>query len=299
MKIGYPCINRSIKCTPNRTFRLASYSEKKLIETIKENLNCLKKTLEFNVKHNLLFFRIGSPLVPFASHPICKFNWQKYFKKQFEEIGKYIKKHKFRINMHPDQFVLINSNKKEIIKKSIKEIEYHCDILELLKLDQKDKIQIHIGGVYGDKQLSIKRFIDNYKKLPKRIKKRLVIENDHRSYSLKDCLFVSKKTNIPVVFDFFHHQCLNNGESIRKGIIQAMKTWKKKDGKLMTDYSTQKKNSLKGSHTEKIDIKEFRKFLKEIKRLDFDIMFEIKDKEKSALKALKEISKWNKNILMN
>ncbi len=296
MKIGYPCINRSIKCTPNKTFRLSSYSEEKLINTVQKNINCLKKTLEFNLRNNLLFFRIGSPLIPFASHPICKFNWQKYFKKQFREIGRYLKENKFRISMHPDQFVIINSPKKEVNKRSIKEIEYHCQVLDLLELDQTAKIQIHIGGVYNNKELSIKRFIDNYKKLSDKIKKRLVIENDHNSYNLKDCLSISEKINIPVVFDSFHHQCLNNKEKVREAIIQTMKTWKKKDGKLIVHYSTQKKNALKGTHTEKINITNFRNFLKETKKLDFDIMLEIKDKEISALKALEEIRK-SKNYI--
>lgn len=94
MKIGYPCINRSIGCTPNRTFRLASYSEERLIETVQLNLDCLKKTLEFNVENNLLFFRIGSPLIPFASHPVCKFDWQKHFEEQFNEIGNYLDQEK-------------------------------------------------------------------------------------------------------------------------------------------------------------------------------------------------------------
>ncbi len=291
MKIGYPCINRTVGCTPNRTFRLASYSKERLVETIQLNLDCLKKTLEFNVKNNLLFFRIGSPLVPFASHPVCKFNWQKKFKGQFKEIGNYFKKNKFRVNMHPDQFVIINALKEDIVKRSVREIKYHCDVLDLLGLDESAKIQIHVGGVYGDKKSAMERFIEVYKKLPFAIKKRLVIENDHLSYSLKDCLYIFKKTEIPIIFDFFHHECLNNGENRRSALIKAMKTWKKKDGKLMADYSIQKKKAIKGSHAESIDIRKFKNFLSDVKDLDFDLMLEIKDKEKSALKAINILEK--------
>ena len=289
MKIGYPCINKSIGCTPNKTFRLASYSEDLLKEKIKNNLQCLKKTLEFNSKNNLLFFRIGSPLIPFASHPVCKFNWKKYFKKDFKEIGEYIKKNKFRISMHPDQFVLINAKNPEITKKSIKELDYHCSLLDLLGLDDSAKVQIHVGGVYGDKEGSIERFIKTYKKLPNKIKKRLVIENDHISYSLNDCLKISKKIKIPIVFDSLHHECLNNKETFKQAVAEASKTWKAKDGCLMIDYSNQKANSIKGSHSQHINIKKFKIFLKEIKKIKADIMLEIKDKEKSALKAVELI----------
>ena len=113
-----------------------------------------------------------------------------------------------------------------------------------------------------------------------------MIENDHASYGLRDCLYVFKKIGIPVVFDVFHHECLNNGEKIRSAIIRAKKTWKKKDGKIMIDYSSQKQGALKGGHTESIEIKKFRNFLKEIKGIDCDIMLEIKNKERSALRAI-------------
>jgi len=290
MKIGYPCINRTIDCTPNRTFRLASYSNQRLIDTIQLNFNCLKKTLKFNAEHNLLFFRIGSPLIPFASHPVCKFNWQEHFKKEFQEIGAYLRKNNFRISMHPDQFVVINALKKDIVKKSIKEIEYHCDVLDSLDLDESAKIQIHVGGVYGDKKSAMKRFILIYKKLSNRIKKRLVIENDHLSYSLKDCLSISKEVGVPILFDSFHHECLNNGENNKEAFEEVIKTWREDDGRLMVDYSSQKKDGTKGSHTESIDIKKFKKFIEEVDGFNFDLMLEIKDKEKSALKVAKYLN---------
>ena len=289
MKIGYPCINWSIGCTPNTTFRLKSYSEERMISTIQHNLDCLKKTLEFNVKHNLMFFRIGSQLIPFASHPVCEFDWGKFFKDQFEEVGNYIKKHNFRISMHPNQFTLLNAKDKKIIEKSIDEIDYHCKVLDLMELDEAAKVQIHIGGVYKEREKSIERFVEEYKKLPKHIKKRLCIENDHNRFSLQDCILVHEQTKIPIIFDNFHHECLNNGETFRKAMELASATWTKKDGIPMIDYSSQKKDGIKGSHTYHIDINHFKNFLKETKDFDFDIMLEIKDKEKSALEAIRNL----------
>lgn len=286
MKIGYPCINRSIGCTANSTFRLKNYSKENLIEKVTNNLNCLQKILEFNVKNDFLFFRISSDIVPFASHPVCRFKWNKYFKDKLNEIGKYIKKNKIRISMHPDQFTLINAKDNEIIKRSIRELKYHCQILDALQLDMTAKVQIHVGGVYGDKEESIKRFVKNFKKLPINIKRRLAIENDDRLYSLQDCLKIVKT---PIIFDSFHHECFNNGEPIRKALLLAKKTWRKRDGVLMVDYSSQKSDARRGSHTEHINLKHFKKFIKDTKNIDFDLMLEVKDKEKSALQALKTV----------
>lgn len=287
MKIGYPCINRSIKCRGNKTFRLKSYSEERIINTVENNLDCLEKMLEFNIKNNIFFFRITSDLVPFASHPVCTFYWQKHFKDDFFEIGKIIKKHNIRISMHPDQFIVLNSNRNEVVKRSIKELIYHAEVLDLMKLDKTSKIQLHIGGAYGDKEKAIQSFIDNYTKLDNKIKKRLVIENDDRIYSLKDCLFLSSKTSIPILFDVFHHQILNNNEKTIDGIKEISKTWDRKDGIPMIDYSSQEKDMKKGKHAETIDTKDFKNFIDQTKQYNFDIMLEIKDKERSALKAVK------------
>jgi UV DNA damage endonuclease len=172
------------------------------------------------------------------------------------------------------------------VKKSVKEIDYHCDVLDFMGLNQEAKIQIHIGGVYDDKNESINRFIKNYNRLKLKIKKRLVIENDHISYSLKDCLSVNKRIKIPIVFDVFHHECLNNKEDIFKAIKMASETWSKKDGKLMVDYSNQEEQKRKGVHRETINLDYFKSFLSEIKNIDCDIMLEIKDKEKSAIKVI-------------
>ncbi len=58
----------------------------------------------------------------------------------------------------------------------------------------------------------------------------------------------------------------------------------------MVDYSSQQKGERKGKHIETINLRKFKKFMEETKPFDFDIMLEIKDKEKSALKAIKVAS---------
>lgn len=289
MKLGYPCINLSVNCRSSNTFRLKNYSEKRLKEVIKKNLECLQTILEFNVKHNIYFFRITSDLIPFASHPIMNFNWQKYFSPNFIEIGDYINKNKIRISMHPGQYTVINSNKREIFDKSKKELKYHIDILNLMNLDASAKIITHIGGVYGNKTESKSRFIKHYNELGENIRKHYVIENDDKSYNIKDCLFVNQETGIPIVFDSYHHECNSTQKSVREELDQVVKTWTSNDGLPIFHYSSE--HSLKGKpqHADKIDILHFSRFIEETKKYNYDIMLEIKDKEKSAIKALKLI----------
>ena len=290
MKIGYPCINRGIGCTANSTFRLASYSEQNLIEKVAANLNCLEKILRYNIRNNLLFFRISSDIVPFAGHPVCTFDWKNHFKNRFRDLGRLIRDNSIRISMHPDQFVLINALRQDIVEKSIAELVWHCELLDLMGLDTSARVQIHVGGLYGDKDSAVNRFIENFRCAPRLIRRRLAIENDDRLFSLKDCLHISEKTNIPVIFDSFHHACLNNSETIAEAVKSACLTWKKRDGILMVDYSSQEPGSKKGKHASHIDIADFRNFINLTKDTDFDIMLEIKDKEQSALQAVKVIA---------
>jgi UV DNA damage endonuclease len=286
MRIGYACLNRSIGCTPSRTFRLSSYSDDRLKDTIQENITCLARILAYNENHDLLFFRITSDLVPFASHTVCTFPWQEYFSGAFEQLGKYIRNHGFRISMHPDQFVLLNTPDERVLRRSIADLVYQVQVLDLMGLDRSAKVQVHAGGVYGNKTASIDRFVKQYDLLDPSIQNRLVIENDDRLYTVRDCLNIYDRAGIPVIMDSFHHALLNEGEGFASLLPTVRKTWKKADGIPMVDYSSQEPGKRAGAHAEHIVTNDFRQFLARTQPADFDIMLEIKDKERSALEAL-------------
>ncbi|WP_181308636.1 UV DNA damage repair endonuclease UvsE [Rufibacter sp. XAAS-G3-1] len=286
MKIGYPCVNESLDCTSATTFRLASYSEERLVQTVEKNLACLRRILEYNLEHGFLFFRMSSELVPFASHEINTYNWQQHFQMTFRRLGDFIKKHGMRISMHPDQFVVLNSPDERIVRNSIAELVYQATVMDLMGLDSTAKLQIHAGGVYGDKPSALKRFIQTYQTLPENVKARLVVENDDRLYSLRDCLELNAETGIPILFDNFHHECLHHGEPMAEALQLAAGTWHPQhDGVLMMDYSSQSPGDRKGKHVTSIETDLFREFLTHLHGLDVDIMLEIKDKEASCLRA--------------
>jgi len=97
-------------------------------------------------------------------------------------------------------------------------------------------------------------------------------------------LVINRLTGIPVLFDFFHHGLLNQGETITEGLKLASMTWKDDDGVILTDYSSQEPGARRGKHAETVDLQDFSRLMKQAKDYDFDLMLEIKDKEKSALK---------------
>ncbi len=287
MKIGYPCVNEAMDCSAANTFRLASYAEERLVAAVAANLACLRRMLEWNVAQGLLFFRMGSGIVPFGSHEINTFPWQTHFAAAFREIGDYIKAHYLRVSFHPDQFVVLNSPSPDIVRRSIQELEYQGAMLDLMGLDGTAKLQIHVGGLYGERELAMRRFVAVHATLPAAVRARLVVENDDRLFPLRDCLHLHELTGVPILFDNFHHECLNHGEPMHEALRLAAGTWHPTaDGVPMMDYSSQAPGQRKGKHTDTLVDELFRGFLAELRGLDFDLMLEIKNKEASALRAV-------------
>ncbi|HMZ31847.1 MAG TPA: hypothetical protein PLY13_05045, partial [Methanoregulaceae archaeon] len=131
MRIGYPCINRRLDCTSAKKFRLASFNDERFFATVSSNLSCFRQILAWNVTQDILFFRISSDIIPFASHPVCRAPWQEYFSEELGHIGHSIRDAGIRISMHPDQFIILNSPDERIVSRSVDELAYHATLLDL------------------------------------------------------------------------------------------------------------------------------------------------------------------------
>lgn len=286
MRLGYPCINLSLDCRPSRTFRLANLTWDRLRETVAGNLACLERILRWNAERGLLFFRITSDLVPLASHPANRYPWDEFFAPDFARIGAFIRAAGMRISMHPGQYTLLNSPRPEVVAAARADLAYHARVLDLLGLDRTAKIQIHIGGLYGDKSAALARFIREVEGLDPAVRARLVVENDERLFNLDDCLAVSRETGLPVLLDVFHREVYPDGRTLSEALAAAAATWGPQDGPPMVDYSSPLPGGRPGSHAHTLDEAHFRRFLEESRPHDFDLMLEVKDKERSALRAL-------------
>lgn len=286
MRIGYPCINLSLSGRPSRTFRLASLSWERLRETVAGNLACLEEMVRWNAERGLLFLRITSDLIPFASHPANRFPWAEEFAEDFARIGALVRAYGMRISMHPGQYTVLNSPRRETVAAAVADLAYHTRVLDLLGLDRTAKVQIHLGGVYGDKEAAIGRFLREVERLEPAIRARLVVENDERSYNLDDCLRVSAAVGIPVVLDVFHRELNPDRRTLPEALAAAGATWEPEDGLPVVDYSSPLPDGRFGSHAHTLDEAHFRRFVEESRPHDFDLMLEVKDKERSALRAL-------------
>lgn len=295
MNIGYACLIVGDNNIKYKSCKLKNYNQQKLIEIIGYNLDMLDKAIDYNIKNNIKLFRISSDIIPLASHEIMNINWEIIFMDKLKKIGIKIKNNRMRVSMHPGQYTVLNSPTQSVVSKAILDLKYHTMFLDTLELNSEAKIILHIGGVYGDKDAAIARFIANYNKLDLNIKKRLVIENDDKSYNINDILKISEIINIPVVYDNLHNK-INNYDSTKSDrywINKCSKTWKKGDGTQKIHYSQQDDNKKSGSHSSTIDIIEFKKFYNQIKDMNIDIMLEVKDKDMSAIKCIEVVKEIN------
>lgn len=297
LKIGYACLTVGVPDTNFKSCIMKNATEERLLTLIEYNLNSLENIIDYNISNKIMLHRITSSLIPFGSSQVNSLAWWDIFKERFDIIGKKVRDSGMRVSMHPGQYTVLNSPNNDVVERSIDDLRYHTMVLDSLNLSKEHKIILHIGGVYEDKKVAINRFIENYKKLDEKIKYRLVIENDDKSYNIEDVLNISSKINIPVIFDNLHHNLNNNSFNINenKWIELSCKTWGKDDGNQKIHYSQQNPNKNKGAHSETIVSEEFIEFYNRLSNKDIDIMLEVKDKNLSAIKCLNLVS-IDKNI---
>lgn len=296
IRLGYVAISKALEnITTSSTITYTKFKEEKepfdkLFNIISNNLDSLKEILLYNEKNNLHFYRLTSKLIPLATHNNVKFDYINPFLDQYKELKELINKNKFRIDFHPDQYTVLNSVHKRVVDNTFEILEYHYKILDVLGIKDKTII-LHIGGNNFGKEKSMKRFINNFKRLPKYIQNTIVIENDDKIFNLNDVLFISNILDIPVVLDYHHFICNNNGEKIEDLIEKVFNTWKNRTPKIHFSSPKSKLKKEFRSHNDYIDSNSFIEFIEKVKFLnkDFDIMIEAKAKDDALFRLMREL----------
>ncbi|WP_417388822.1 UV DNA damage repair endonuclease UvsE [Gimesia sp.] len=233
IRLGLCCqfLNEPIKFR-NTTVKASSQMEReaaleKLSRLCRENALALQSSLEFCATHGIGCFRINSQILPLKTHPECGYQMSDLpagadIVELFQKCGAYAREHAIRTCFHPDQFVVLNSPRRDVVARSIAELEYQSEVAEWVNADV---VNIHGGGGYGDKPAALKRFAKNLKHLSPRARSRLTVENDDKTYTPADLLPLYQETGIPLVYDVHHHRCLPDALSIEAATEQALTTW--------------------------------------------------------------------------
>jgi UV DNA damage endonuclease len=236
-KIGYCCINQTLEpkgIKVNRGMIKKTFDEKGLpyvSELVIANLKDTIEIIKWNEQNNIRNYRLSSDTFSWFTHYELKDlpNFDK-IKNLLSGMGKLIKSYKHKVSYHPGQFNVLCSPRPDVVEKTIYELNQHALIMDLMELDMNPfyNINIHVGGVYGDKKSSMERFCNEFEKLSSSAKARLTVENDDspNGYTVDD-LFdgVYEKIKTPIVFDSLHHFCNDGGVTAEKALNIATKTW--------------------------------------------------------------------------
>ena len=309
--LGYACINMTLssgskkdRVTTNRGMIKRTFLAKGkdyASELALQNCKDLKKILEWNARNNISFFRLSSEIFPWCSE------YEIESLKDYEEIeevmfdcGLFIEDNNMRITSHPGPFNKLASFDERISSNTIRDLENHGKVFDLLCLSHStfNKINIHVGAVYdGSKEKTCDNFCRNFEKLSDGVKSRLTVENDDKPslYSALDLKeLISDKIEIPVVFDYHHHKFCSSGMSERDALFLSLETWG--DVKPVVHYSQSrsfehndskiKENAHSDSYWTPIDF-----YGKE-----FDVMLEAKHKELALFKMRELLTTKKENV---
>ena len=301
VRLGYVAMSMELKnASPSKTMTFAQFQKiddreaaiRKLERISLLNLQNTLRLLKHNVASEIHFYRLTSRLIPLANHEeLLDWNYMKPLKELLSEIGNFTKKHKLRIDFHPDHFVLINSMQKHILKNSINTLKLHYFLLKAMGINPTHRCVMHVGGNYKETENSLERFIDNWMVIPRPIQKMIMLENDDTSFTLEDTLYLCEKLDIPLVFDYHHHLAHHQNSHWEEHWNRVVQTWRHSPLPIKMHISSPKSVKAFRHHSDYVDIDMFFTFLKEIEGSipQIDCMLEAKRKDEALFKLIEEV----------
>tara|TARA_B100001778_G_C18557387_1_gene616065 strand:- start:16 stop:990 length:975 start_codon:yes stop_codon:yes gene_type:complete len=298
IQLGLCCLNTQLREQKPPIFAsrrmIVRCVKEKGVELLKsliiQNLKDVVEMMKWNEKNGVKVFRLSSELFPHKSNPKVEEYSFDFAKELLWEIGELSRKYNQRLTFHPGQYNVVGTPNDRSFKHTIRDLKYHADVLDLMGMDQNSVMVVHGGGVYGNKTQTLDRWCHQFQELPDNVRKRLVLENCEKCFSIDDCLYVSERVNIPVVFDTHHFECYNKmhpDETLKypeEYIPEILETWARRGIKPKFHVSEQGAGRI-GHHSDYIE--EIPTYLLEIPSkygVDIDIMIEAKMKEQAIFK---------------
>jgi UV DNA damage endonuclease len=241
-KIGYACMNLTLnegvkkkdQITASRTLRMSGFSLERVGELALQNSKDLVKIMEWNRDNGIQMFRVSSEIFPFMDHSELGYTLGDLSREHHTDIvselveaGSIARQAGIRLSCHPGPYTCLASPNSAIVVKAVRSLEMHQLIGSLLGQDDDFNINIHVGGVYEDKQTTAERFCENFKRLNPALKMQLTLENDDKQsmWSPKELYdMIYSKCGIRLVYDYHHHRFCSN-ETVDQAVDMMFSTW--------------------------------------------------------------------------
>lgn len=282
--LGFFCSTSDNRLSTNHKIRLMRLNKSNLFDVFMRNMNDFIKLLKLSKEMGLSIFRLGSNIIPFASHPSFDKEWLYEIDKIILDHSELVKSFGIRITMHPGQYVVLNSHSLSVVYRSLREVEYHMRVLDNLKLGPESIIVVHVGGVYGDKERAVKRLYQTLEE-NRWLLRRIAFENDERFFNINEVIEICESFNIPAVYDHYHHML--NPCSFK--VDRLVATWR---GIPLEIHVSSRDEASKrfGEHGDYVNLKDFVDAIKMFPEdLNIDVIIEAKKKEVAVLKLIREI----------
>lgn len=209
----------------------ASRARAYLSDIARANAIALAHAVERCAELGIGAFRITSQIIPLATHPQSGFTLAELLDghviaDSFRAAGRIARERGVRLSFHPDQFVVLNSEREHVVASSLAELELQSGIADLVGADT---ICLHAGGASGGRDQALQRLRRGLDRLSLAARTRLALENDDRTFTVQDLLPLCREEGLPLVYDVHHHRVNGDDLSLADATELAGTTWRNRE----------------------------------------------------------------------
>ena len=288
--------------------RIHAVSE--LSSRILHNIKVTNEVVRFCAVNEIKHYRLSSKLFPLVTDPTLEIDLKELdhfdeIKSELVEVGDFVKNNSISISIHPDQFNVLASEKKDVVDKTVLELNFHAWVLDKMGMPQDYTCPMNVHPSTSTKDPvdeNLKKIVDRFwagfQKTNDGVKKRLVIENEDKG--CWNCMNLFKYFHIyaretyghafPLTYDNLHNKC--NPSTVNGTIVNDAQnvqafyhTWNTKP---VFHWSVGKSNAPneKRSHADYLDgeIPEFKNTDGGVLSINWEC--EVKAKDKAIFKVL-------------
>ncbi|MBQ5947329.1 UV DNA damage repair endonuclease UvsE [Massilia sp. ST3] len=223
-QLGLVCITTSKDVryralTRKRLLEHAEDGQRKLLEDIyRDNLQTFDEAMRYCEREGIALYRIPSSIFPFSDEPFGRAILEE-FAPMLARSGRRATERGIRLVMHPDQFVVLSSDAEAVVANSVKILQMHADIMDLLEQPRSSWALLEIHGGKSDRADAL---VERIGQLPEAIRTRLGLENDEYAYSAEEIHAICLRAGVPMVFDAHHHVVHEKLDSYEHPSVEAM-----------------------------------------------------------------------------
>jgi UV DNA damage endonuclease len=198
-----------------------------LRDVARANAIALAHALARCVELGIGAFRMTSQILPLVTHPVSGYTLDALdedgaIRQSFAAAGRLARAFNVRLSFHPDQFVVLNSVREEVVQSSVKELDAQARLGAIVGVDA---ITLHVGGMTNGKVASLDRLERNLDRLSDDARALLALENDDRLFTVRDLHPLCVRTGVPLVYDVHHHRCNPDDLDVATATDLATETW--------------------------------------------------------------------------